>query len=140
MPMQPYLFFCGQCDKAIAVYQKALGAELTMRMLFKENPEPPPPGVIPDGLDAKVMHASMRVGDAEFMLSDGMVVGPTHFSGFSLSLVAKDEAGVDRWFNALAEGGKIEMPLQDMFWGAYFGSLTDRFGLRWMLNCTEAGR
>jgi len=115
MAIQPYLFFGGRCDEAIAFYEKALGAQVVMRMLFKENPDPPPPGALPDGMDDKVMHASLRIGEAEFMLSDGMTLGGPKFSGFSLSLVAPDEAGVDRWFNALAEGGKVEMPLGKTF-------------------------
>jgi PhnB protein len=54
-----------------------------------------------------------------------------------LTLEPDTRAETDRLFNALSDGAKVDMPLQDMFWGAYFGSLTDKFGIRWMFNCTS---
>lgn len=134
MAIQPYLFFNGNCEEAIEFYKKALGAEVTMLMRFKENPDPPPPGEIPQGLDDKVMHASLRINGGELMASDGMGTGKTNFSGFSISLVAKDEAEVDRFCNALAEGGQIEMPVGKTFWAQRFGMVRDRFGLGWMVT------
>ena len=71
MQVQPYLFFDGRCEEAIEFYRKALGAEVTMLMRFKDSPEPPPPGMYPPGSENKVMHASFRIGDATVMASDG---------------------------------------------------------------------
>jgi len=134
MAIQPYLFFSGHCEEAIEFYKKALGAEVTMLMRFKDNPDPPPPGQIPEGLDDKVMHGSLRIGDAELMVSDGMGTGKTAFSGFSISVTGRNEAEVDRFFNALAEGGKVEMPVGKTFWAQRFGMVQDQFGVSWMVT------
>ena len=64
MAIEPYLFFNGRCEEAIEFYKKALGAEVLMMMRFKENPEPPAPGMVPPGSDDKIMHLCMRIGDA----------------------------------------------------------------------------
>ena len=134
MAIQPYLFFSGHCEEAIEFYKKALGAKVTMLMRFKDNPDPPPPGQIPEGLDDKVMHGSLRIGDAELMVSDGMGTGKTAFSGFSISVTGRNEAEVDRFFNALAEGGKVEMPVGKTFWAQRFGMVQDQFGVSWMVT------
>ena len=133
MPIEPYLFFNGRCEEAIEFYKKALGAELTMLMRYKESPEPPPPGMVPAGWDNKIMHASLRVGNANLMASDGCDQG-VNFQGFSLSLTATDEADANRKFTALADGGQVRMPLSKMFWSPCFGMVADRFGVGWMVT------
>lgn len=131
--IQPYLFFNGRCDEAVAFYRQALGAEVEMLMRFKESPEPPPPGTWPPGFEEKVMHCSLRVGGTVFMLSDGCSAEPAHFQGFSLSLTVAEEAEADRAFSALAVGGNVTMPLARTFWSPRFGMLEDRFGVGWMI-------
>lgn len=133
MAIEPYLFFNGCCEAAIAFYQKALGAEVRMLMRYKESPEPPPPGMVPAGWDDKIMHVSLRVGDATVMASDGCSDGPA-FKGFSLSLTAANEADAGRKFAALSEGGQIQMPLGKTFWSPCFGMVTDKFGVGWMVT------
>lgn len=132
--IQPYLFFSGQCEEAIAFYRKALGAELQMMMRFNESPEAPPPGVLPPGFEAKIMHASLQVGSMVLMLSDGCSPGQEGFRGFSLSLQVPDEAEARRVFAALSEGGKVTMPLGKTFWSPCFGMVEDRFGVGWMVT------
>jgi PhnB protein len=141
MNVQPYLFFEGRAEEALAHYTKALGTEPTMLMRYKEAPEPPPPGMIPPGTENKVMHASFRVGDTEVMLSDGNCSGKPTFNGFSLSITAADEADARRKFDALVRGGEVTMPLGKTFWSPCFGMLTDRFGVGWMVSVPspEAG-
>ena len=134
MQIQPYLFFNGRCEEAIEFYRKALGAEVERMMRFKESPDPMPPGMLAPGFENKVMHASLRIGGAVLMASDGMAAGATDFKGFSLSIDAPDAAGVDRMFNALAEGGTVGMPLGKTFWSPRFGMVTDRFGVGWMVS------
>lgn len=134
MQIQPYLFFNGRCEEAIEFYRKALGAEVEMMMRFNENPDPMPPGMLAPGFENKVMHASLRIGGAVIMASDGMAAGTTEFKGFSLSIDAPDAAGVDRLFNALAEGGSVTMPAGKTFWSPWFGMVTDRFGVGWMVG------
>ena len=136
MQIQPYLFFNGHCEEAIEFYRKALGAEVEMMMRFKDSPEPMSPGAAAPGLADKVMHASLRIGGALLMASDGMGAGELAFSGFSLSIDAPDTAGADRMFNALAEGGTVKMPIGKTFWSPYFGIVADRFGVSWMVTLT----
>ena len=133
MQIQPYLFFEGRCEEAIEFYKKALGAEVEMLMRIKDSPEPPPPGMHPPGSENKVMHASLRIGGAALMVSDGRCQGRPSFQGFSLSIEAKDEAEAKRWFAALSDGGEMRMPLGKTFFAPCFGMLADRFGVGWMI-------
>ncbi|TWU29275.1 VOC family protein [Bythopirellula polymerisocia] len=133
MFVQPYLFFGGRCEEALDYYTKALGAKVEMMMRFNESPEPAPPGAVPPGFENKVMHATFQIGDSIVMASDGCDEGST-FSGFSLSLSAASAAEADRVFAALAEGGKVGMPLGETFWSPRFGMLTDQFGIGWMIT------
>ena len=134
MPIEPYLFFNGRCEEAIEFYKKALGADVLMMMRVKDSPEPYPPGMLPPGSENKIMHVSLRVGDATVMASDGRCSGETDFQGFSLSLTASDEADAGKKFAALAEGGQVQMPLGKTFWSACFGMVADRFGVGWMVT------
>ena len=134
MQIQPYLFFNGRCEEAVEFYRKALGAEVEMMMRFKDSPDPMPPGMLAPGFENKVMHAALRIGGAVLMASDGMAAGKPDFKGFSLSIDAPDAAGVDRLFAALAEGGRVQMPLGKTFWSPHFGMVTDRFGVGWMVS------
>ena len=137
MAIEPYLFFNGRCEEAVEFYKKALGAEVLMMMRFKESPEPPPPGMLPAGFEDKVMHATLRIGDATVMASDGRCTGQTSFQGFSLSLTARNEDEAGRKFTALAEGGEIQMPLGKTFWSPCFGMVADRFGVGWMVSVSS---
>ena len=131
--VQPYLFFGGRCEEALAFYRTALGAEVDLVMHFKDSPAPLPPGMLPPGFENKVMHSSFRIGSTELMASDGTHQGPA-FGGFSLSLAVPTEAEADRAFGALAEGGRVTMPLGKTFWSPRYGMLTDRFGVGWMVS------
>jgi PhnB protein len=131
--IHPYLFFEGRCEEAIEFYKKALGAEVQFMMRYKESPEPPAPGCMPAGSENKIMHGQIRIGQAVVMMSDGRCSGKPAFDGFSLSLSYATEADVDRYFNALADGGKIIMPLAKTFFSPRFGMVADRFGVGWML-------
>lgn len=135
--VQPFLFFDGRCEEALAFYATALGAKLDALMRYKESPEAPPPGQIPPGWDDKIMYTSFRIGGTTLMASDGCEpeVG---FRGFSLSLGVATEAEATRCFAALAEGGQVTMPLGKTFWSPCFGMVTDRFGLGWMVSVMPA--
>ena len=133
MYIESYLFFDGRCEAALEFYRKALGAEVTLLMRFKDCPERLDPAMVPAGSENKVMHASFRIGDTSVMASDGQCQGEPSFQGFSLSLTAADEAEADRYFAALADGGKVTMPLGKTFFSPRFGMLVDRFGVNWMV-------
>lgn len=131
--IEPYLFFNGRADEAIAFYRAALGATLEMRMSFRESPDPLPPGMLAPGWEDKVMHAGLRIHGALVMLSDAMGPGG-RFEGFCLSLSLPDAAAVDAAFAALADGGSVTMPVGRTFWSERFGMVTDRFGVGWMVG------
>lgn len=137
MLVEPYLFFEGRCEEAVEFYRRALGAEVLMLMRYKDSPDPPPPGMVAPGSENKVMHASLRVGDTTVMASDGANRGNPAFKGFSLSLGVKSAAEADRCFNALADGGQVQMPLAKTFWSPRFGMVADRFGVGWMVGVVE---
>jgi PhnB protein len=133
MQVQPYLTFNGRCEEALDFYRKAVDAEVTALMRFKEAPEPHPPGMIPPGYENKVMHSSFRIGDTTVMATDGGCGDGSGFQGFSLTLSVADEAEAKRRFAALSEGGQVQMPLAKTFFASSFGVLADRFGVSWMV-------
>jgi PhnB protein len=133
MQVQPYLMFNGRCEEALDFYRKALGAEVTALMRFKDAPEPQSPGCASPGSENKVMHSSFRVGDTTVMATDGQPGAPTGFQGFSLTLSVTDEAEAERRFGALSEGGQVQMPLAKTFFSPSFGVLADRFGVSWIV-------
>ena len=131
MLVQPYLFFNGRCEEALEFYRSAVGAEVEMLSRFKDAPEP---SMAQPGMENKVMHASFRIGQTTLMASDGRGDGEPRFEGFSLSIVVPDEEKAESVFNALADGGKVTMPLAQTFWAPKFGMLEDRFGVGWMVS------
>jgi PhnB protein len=134
MKVEAYLFFDGRCEEAVEFYKKALGAEVTMLMRFKDSPEPQQPGMVPPGSENKIMHVSFRIGDSTVMASDGRCTGQTNFQGFSLSLTVANDTEAERKFAALAERGQVQMPLTKTFWSPRFGMVADRFGVGWMIS------
>lgn len=131
--IQPYLFFGGRCEEAIEFYHQVLGAEVQLLMRHKDSPEPPPAGMLQPGFENKVMHATLCIGGAVLMASDGCD-NKSHFDGFRLSLALPTEAEVRRAFDGLSEGGQVLMPLTKTFWSPCFGMCTDRFGVGWMVT------
>ena len=134
MSITPYLYFDGRCEEAIAFYQKALGAEVSMMMRFKESPEK---NMCKPDSENKIMHACIKIAGVPVMLSDGRNEGKTKFEGFSLSLDPKTEAEAKKQFTALADGGQVQMPLAETFFAKSFGMVADRFGVSWMIMCEK---
>jgi PhnB protein len=133
MQVQPYLFFDGRCDEAIEFYRKTLGAEVGMLMRWKDSPGGCPEGAIPPGNENKVMHAALQIGGTTVMASDGSCGGAPTFQGFSLSLDADSDAEAKRLFDALSDGGQVQMPLGKTFFASSFGMVADKFGVPWMV-------
>ena len=133
MAVTPYLFFDGRCEEALDFYKRTLGAEVEMLMRVKDSPQPPPAGTYPPGSENKIMHSSFRINGTTVMASDGCAQGKPNFEGFALSVDAQDEATADRMFAALADGGKVQMPLGETFFARRFGMVADRFGVGWMI-------
>jgi PhnB protein len=135
MKISPYLIFNGDCRAAFTFYQQCLQAQLEAMMTFGETPAAEH---VPKEHHNLIIHTCLKVGDQMLMASDTTPDRPTPgMSGCSISLNVDGIAEAERVFNALAEGGKVEMPLQATFWAARFGMLVDRFGVAWMINCEK---
>ena len=133
MQVQACLSFGGRCEEALAFYKKAIGAEMTMVMRWNESPDPAMKA--PPGWEEKIMHAAFRIGETTLMADDGMgEPEKAGFKGIMLTINVPDDAEAKRVFDALGEGGKINMPLSKTFWTSSFGMLHDRFGVPWMVN------
>jgi len=139
MKIAPYLHFNGDCAQAIALYEKAFGANAEV---MRYSDAPPSEGYAPPpGTENFVMHAQIEVGGAELMLCDMTPDMATSFgNGIAIHVTLGSEAGIKAAFDALKEGGSVEMEPQETFWSKCFGSLSDQFGVRWMLSigCPEA--
>ncbi|MEZ5427976.1 MAG: VOC family protein [Pyrinomonadaceae bacterium] len=139
--INPYLNFNGNTEEAFNFYKSVFGGEFAAFQRFGEMPgcdEMPEDKKITEADKEKVLHVALPIGEGNVLMatdaleSMGQTVSPgTNFS-VCISPESKDEA--ERLFSGLAEGGKVGMPLSDMFWGGYFGMLTDKFGIQWMVN------
>jgi PhnB protein len=130
--LNPYLNTDGTGAQAIAFYESALGAKAERVQTFGDTPGMP---VAPEH-KGRIMHAVLRIGGATVMLSDGPPGKPIpKESNTHVCLDFDDPADLEKKFAALSKGGQITMPVQDTFWGAKFGMLTDAFGIHWMFNC-----
>jgi PhnB protein len=125
-----YLTFDGTCAEAMRFYEKTLGGKLEFMQTFGESPMP-----CPDAMKDRVMHARLVVDGGVLMASDAMGGHPYEgMKGFSISLQSPTLESARKLFDALAEGGKVTMPLEKTFWAEGFGMLVDRFGTPWMVN------
>jgi PhnB protein len=135
MQLNAYLLFHGNCEEAFKYYEKSLGGKI--EAMLPHAGTPAEQHVAPEWRD-KIMHARLVVGNAVLMGSDAPLSDFEHPQGFSVALQNNDPAEAERFFNALAEGGKVKMALQQTFWAVRFGMLVDRFGIPWMINCVQA--
>jgi PhnB protein len=134
MRLSPYLHFNGQCEAAFKFYERCLGGKITCLATYEGSPMA---DQAPPEWRRKIMHATLLLGGAELMGCDpppGCYEPP---KGFSVTLNPDNLADAERLFNALAENGKVSLPLQKTFWSAGFGMLVDQFGIPWMINCGQ---
>lgn len=127
----PYLFFKGSCEEAIRAYARVFGSPEPQILRAKDAPD----GSMGGDPDS-VMHAALKLGDGWIYASD--YARADRMAGASINVTMPDVAQGRRVFDALSEGGEVEMPYGPTFWDPGFGSLTDRWGTRWMVS-TEAG-
>ena len=136
--MSPYLNFNGNTEEAFNFYKSVFGGEFLAVMRFKDNPEC---GNIAEADKDKIMHIALPIGSGNALMAtdalESMGQKLTFGNNFYICLAPESKAEADRLFNGLSDGGKIEMPLQEMFWGAYYGSFTDKFGVQWMVNYSQ---
>ena len=133
--MNPYLLFNGDCESAMRFYEKSIGGKVEALFTHEGTPMEK---MVPADWRKKVMHARLKVGDKVLMASDCPPDRYVKPQGFSVNLDFKSPAEAEKVFNALAENGSVQMPLQQTFWAARFGMVTDRFGKPWMINCESA--
>jgi PhnB protein len=135
MRVNPYLNFNGQCEQAFQFYAEATGAKIDAMMNFESSPMA---DQMPPEARKMIVHASMRVGDTMIMGSDAPGDRYQKPQGFAVSLIVDTPAEAERIFSALSSGGEVRMALQQTFFAARFGMLTDKFGIPWMINCEAA--
>ena len=126
------LSFNGQCEAAFRLYEQCLGGKITFLLTWGDSPMAKD---APPEWDAKVLHASLSVGDMVFAGADTLPQGYERPRGFAVLLGLSDPVDAERIFNALAEQGTVAVPLQETFWALRYGWVTDRFGIPWAINC-----
>lgn len=128
-----YLNFNGQTREAMTFYQQCLGGELIIQKIS----ESPMAAKLPSDMGAKILHSSLTRGDLVLMASDMMGNGIVRGNSISLCVNCTTDEEINSFFNNLSAGGKIVEPLHQSFWGATFGSLTDKFGVTWIFNYSK---
>ena len=133
MSLNIYLTFDGNCREAFEFYRSVFGGDFQAFATFAEGPDDMQ---VPDEDKDNVMHVSLPVGDSVLMGSDNGPFGSPVSVGnnFSISIIGQSREHCDEVFAKLSAGGSVTMPLQDTFWGSYYGMWTDRFGINWMVN------
>ncbi len=137
-----YLNFPRSTEEAFLFYKAAFGSEFTAPILrFRDIPAHPDHPPLAEADKNLVMHVELPILGGHVLMGtdapESMGFTVTSGNNMSINLEPDTRVETDRLFKALSNGGKIEMSLQEMFWGGYFGSLVDRFGIRWMFNCAS---
>lgn len=133
--VNPYLNFNGNTEEAFNFYKSVFGGEFLAIQRFKDTPEEEKLSAS-DG--EKIMHIALPIGKGNILMGTDALesMGRQLIPGnnYYLSLSAESKAEADKLFKALSDGGEVSIPISDMFWGAYFGMLTDKFGIQWMVG------
>ena len=141
MKIHAYLNFDGKAEEALRFYRPILGGKLTEIHRFSSMPQE---GGFELTTEQKnlVMHVGLELPDGQMLMASDVIEGMGQLvegNNISISVHPDSRLEADRIFGALIEGGDVIMPMADQFWGDYFGSLTDRFGINWMVNYSAAG-
>lgn len=133
--LNPYLNFPGNTEEAFNFYKSIFGGEFTSLQRFKDTPEA---DRVPEHEKDKIMHVALPIGKGNVLMGTDALESMGHKltigNNFHLNISPGTKEEAERLFNELSDGGKVEVPLQDMFWGSYFGMVKDRFGVQWMVN------
>jgi len=136
--INPYLNFLGNTEEAFNFYKSVFGGEFKLLQRFKDTPEA---GKVPEQDLEKIMHVALPIGNGSLLMGTDALESVGHIikmgDNISLSIDTESEIEAKDIFNKLSVDGKITMPLDKMFWGAYFGMLVDKFGIQWMVNFDE---
>ena len=131
--LNPYLNFDGKTEEAFNFYKSVFGGEFMGEVSRLKDV----PGMqIPEEAKERVIHVALPIGNDVLMGSDIMPGQPfTVGNNNYISVFPDSREEADRLFAALSEGGEVEMPMEDQFWGDYYGSCREKFGVHWMFNC-----
>ena len=133
--VNPYLYFNGNCEEAFNFYKSVLGGEFIVVSRFGDTSED---DNLSESDKTKIMHISLSIGGGTMLMAtdamESMGQKVTFGNNFYICLSTESEAESDKIFNGLSAGGEIEMKLEKTFWGSYFGSFTDKFGVKWMVD------
>ncbi|MFI5154125.1 MAG: VOC family protein [Chitinophagales bacterium] len=133
--VNPYLNFNGNTEEAFNFYKSVFGGEFSAFQKFKDMPGTEKLSVAEK---EKIMHVALPIGKDNMLMASDVIESMRQNiqfgNNFQISLIADSEAEADKVFNGLSSGGKVTMPLAKAFWGAYFGMLTDKYGVQWMIN------
>jgi PhnB protein len=133
-----YLTFNGNCEDAFNFYKSVFGGEFTYIGRFGEMPPSEDGNKMSEADANKIMHVSFPISQETMLLgSDTGGEWASHFkqgNNYAISINAESREEADKLFNGLSAGGQVTMPMNDTFWGAYFGMFTDQFGIHWMVN------
>jgi PhnB protein len=135
--LNPYLNFPGNTEEAFNFYKSVFGGEFAMIQRYGDTPGPDGKKTPPE-LQNKLMHVSLPIGKGNILMGtdalEQMGFKLTIGNNFYICISPESKEEADRLFNGLSAGGKVNSPLKDMFWGAYYGDFTDKFGIKWMVN------
>ena len=138
--INPYLIFNGNCEEAFLFYQSVFGGAFPYVGKFKDMPPAEGNPVFSEAEGNKIIHVTLPIGDGSILMGSdsNSASGEIAFGeNISLSINAQSKVEADKLFNGLSAGGKVTMPMNDTFWGAYFGMFADKFGINWMVNFDE---
>jgi len=135
MDIKPYLFFNGQARDAVTMYADIFGVPMPEMMTMKDAPFEMG---LPAERDNWIMHCEMKIGTSGIYLSDDFAANSPAMDGASVMINLPTATEAKRIFDALAKGGEVRMKWEPTFWSAGFGTLTDKFGIRWMVGTDEA--
>ncbi len=138
--INPYLTFTGNCEEAFNYYKSVFGGEFASIQRFGEMP--PQEGYpVSESDKSKIMHVSLPISKETILMGSdaGEKMNPSIIQGsnFTLSVNTESKQEADRIFNDLSKGGKVSMPMENTFWGSYFGMCIDQFGISWMVSFGE---
>lgn len=134
--LSTHVAYNGNCEEAFNFYKSIFGGEFNFLIRNKEIPEGIPFNALKEEAE-QIMHISLPLGNGSMLMGCDM---PTAYgeaqrtNGFNISIETDSEAETEKYFNGLAEGGKVTMPLDKTFWGAYFGMCVDKYGVQWMVS------
>lgn len=129
------LEFDGQCEDAFRFYERCLNGKITFQLTWGDSPMAKD---APPHWREKIVHATLIVGGMTFSGGDALPSAYVRPQGFGILLGLKELEHAEPLFHALAENGTVHVPLQETFWALRFGSVTDRFGIRWDINCEKS--